>query len=149
MNRIILLFLFLHGCFSSERYTHGISVDFWETPNQDLGTRIVEDYCRLATGLYLDLTTEIGWTTTLCLSEVSGDYKTAVIYRDVCYAGLTFNIDDIYVAWRGTLGESAFAHELGHIFKIKLGIDPDGQHLDTTFWNAMEAASFELQLEGL
>jgi hypothetical protein len=143
--------LLLSGCFFTSHYDHGIEVAWYEVPNQDIGIEIVEDYAEIESGINLDLNsvTNVYWTTTLCWSEDAQAYKTAVIYRDICYNGLTFDVDEVYVAWRGSMGESAFAHELGHAYRIDLGWDPDGQHLDISWWEAMDAAAFELRLEGL
>lgn len=86
----------------------------------------------------------VWWTETFC----PGKEKTAVIYQEQCYSGFTFSCDYIYVAWRGTIASSAYAHELGHCFRLYLGMSGDGLlsdggigHVDETWWQMMREAN--------
>jgi len=68
-----------------------------------------------------------------------------------CIGGLTFVCDEIYVAWHphGLHGGTFFAHELGHCYRQKLGLDRDDKHEDTLWWSAVDAANQALKDRGL
>ncbi len=94
------------------------------------------------------------WTETLCPTS-PGEEKTAVVYQGQCYNGFTFDCDGIYVAWRGTIASSAYAHELGHCFRLYLGMTGDGVrpdgggHLDEVWWQMIRDANDKIrELEG-
>jgi hypothetical protein len=56
-----------------------------------------------------------------------GTEKTAVVYSGTCFSGFFQPKNSVHVAWRGSINESAYAHELMHyaLYFAGLGADPD------------------------
>lgn len=84
------------------------------------------------------------WAMTLC----PGYSRTAVIRAGVCYDGLT-TLSDMSVAWRGSIGQSAYSHEAAHWMLLATGQDPDVDHRDAGLWALTRELAVRLQGEGL
>lgn len=87
--------------------------------------------------------TNVFWTITPC--PTSDEAPTAVVYRDKCYHGFTFDCEHIYVADRGPVAKSAFIHELGHCVRLDMGLDGDAKHEDTDWWDTIEEIKQEVR----
>ena len=137
--RVVSLLL-LAGCSSGPLY--GIEVAHTnELPLQrDMITLVADAY-------QVDLDPPIYWTSSPC------EGKTAVIWRDTCYHGLTFPTADggcseIFVAERAWVGDSALVHELAHCARMELYGDGDPTHSDTWWWAIAEAIDKHLDQLG-
>lgn len=87
----------------------------------------------------------VRWWTTLC----PGTELSAVIRGRRCYAGLYYRGDAVDVAWRGSFGTSAYAHELMHYFLgLRFG-DSDGAHAQDAAWAVVRGVDEDLQAQGL
>lgn len=76
-----------------------------------------------------------------------GEPRKGARYAGVCYAGLYLRDDHALVAWRGSIHESSYAHELMHAFQWQRGIeDPD--HLRPE-WTLVNTANEQLAASGL
>jgi len=75
----------------------------------------------------------VSWSFSACPSKPD-DPRTAVVDQDgMCYSGRTYLgwACPSEVAWRGSFGRSAFAHELMHYAQGLDGVhDPDHKRLD-------------------
>lgn len=87
----------------------------------------------------------VRWWTSVC----PGTSTTAVVLGDRCYSGLFSARDRIDVAWRGTIGDSAYAHELMHYFMDQAGLGSDAAHVQVRYWQAANQATAHLQEEGM
>lgn len=85
------------------------------------------------------------WSSEIC----PGTDQTAVIYQDVCYHGYLYTCADIYVAYHEVLSDSAFAHELGHCYRLTLFRDGDRDHLDGEWWQDVADINQGLANHGL
>lgn len=88
---------------------------------------------------------EVLWSTKLC----PGKTETAVVIGTTCYAGLGYRDGAIDVAWRGSFGKSAYAHELMHFFLKKAGRDSDPAHNQTALWDLVNATDLAMQERSL
>jgi len=84
------------------------------------------------------------WSMTLC----PGYRRTAVIRLGTCYDGYT-TLSDMSVAWRGSIGASAYSHEAAHWMLLATGQDPDADHRDAGLWALARELAVRLQEEGL
>lgn len=84
------------------------------------------------------------WSMTLC----PGYRRTAVIRLGTCYDGYT-TLSDMSVAWRGSIGASAYSHEAAHWMLLATGQDPDADHRDVGLWALARELAVRLQREGL
>ena len=139
--RYLILFLALFaGCPGD--WQPDIEVDNNQLkPNQLKVESIVED----TFGHKIEPT--VYWTTTLCPGSEST--RTAVVYKDQCYAGLTFSCSQIYVADRGKVSSGAFVHELGHCVRLDMGLDGDARHEDDEWWGTIEEIELKVREDGL
>lgn len=60
-----------------------------------------------------------------------------IVHKGVCYGGLTFTWDRIYVAVSDSrrVGPTSFVHEMAHAWRKVLYNDYDGDHSETEWWN--------------
>jgi hypothetical protein len=84
------------------------------------------------------------WSMTLC----PGYRRTAVIRLGTCYDGYT-TLSDMSVAWRGSIGASAYSHEAAHWMLLATGQDIDADHRDVGLWALARELAVRLQEEGL
>lgn len=84
---------------------------------------------------------EVRWWTDLC----PGTERTAVLIGSRCYAGLYYREVGVDVAWRGSIGESAYSHELMHYFLDKSGAGSDPLHQRAACWQLVEQTDLLLQ----
>jgi hypothetical protein len=84
---------------------------------------------------------EVRWWTDLC----PGTERTAVRIGSRCYAGLYYRDEGVDVAWRGSIGESAYSHELMHYFLDKSGAGSDPLHQRPGCWQLVEQTDLLLQ----
>ena len=84
------------------------------------------------------------WSMTLC----PGYQRTAVIRFGTCYDGYT-TLSDMSVAWRGSIGASAYSHEAAHWMLLATGQDIDADHRDVALWSLARELAVRLQEEGL
>lgn len=87
----------------------------------------------------------VRWWTTPC----PGTTRSAVVLGERCYAGLLMRPDAVDVAWRGTIGESAYSHELMHFFLQRHQNDSDPLHERTSAWEVVQQADTLMQSRGL
>ena len=76
--------------------------------------------------------TNVYWVTTRCTENAN---KTSVLWDGHCWEGYMFTCDEIYVAQREFLSESAFVHELIHCYQLAVLGDLDAEHVNTTWWD--------------
>jgi len=116
---------------------------FQQDADRYLRKTLIKSYGMTPTILNIDA--RVSWSTTHCPDTA----KTAVIYNGDCYAGITFACDLVYVADRGCIGDSAFAHEMGHCFRFVQQVGGDPSHWDESYWSAINGIDAELrELEG-
>lgn len=148
----VLTILALSGCPSKSNDAPTTSRSYitidtaGEKPHQREAEQYIRQQVEQRRGVDLNnTTTKIYWTTTKCPDDDSG--LTAVVdsRNNKCYHGLTFSCREIYVAWRGTIGRSAYAHELGHCYRLVLGMGGDGKHEDTSWWKMMQEINSEVR----
>jgi hypothetical protein len=84
------------------------------------------------------------WSMALC----PGYQRTAVIRLGTCYDGYT-TLSDMSVAWRGSIGASAYSHEAAHWMLLATGQDIDADHRDVGLWALTRELAIRLQEEGL
>lgn len=85
------------------------------------------------------------WWTTPC----PGTNVSAVIRGPRCYSGLYEHEGAVDVAWRGSFGQSAYAHELMHYFLEQQFGDSDAAHQQEARWSLVQETDLELQAQGL
>jgi hypothetical protein len=88
---------------------------------------------------------DVRWWTGPC----PGTDTTAVVLGRRCYAGLYYRRGGIDVAWRGSVGASAYTHELMHYFLDEAGRGRDAAHTETALWALVERIDAELQNQGM
>lgn len=131
MRQLLITFLLLIGCNGPE-----------PQPRQDEALQLVW----VNTYGQHDAPPTIYWWKTNC--PYSTKDKTAVVYNNSCYSGLTFSGDYIEVAWRGSFYRSAFAHELMHALQLRRGYeDPD--HEIKADWELEGVANVSLMSNNL
>ena len=84
---------------------------------------------------------EVAWWTTDC----PGTSLSAVILDHTCYSGLFYRTDGVDVAWRGSFGLSAYAHELMHYFLLQAEGTSDPEHLRVPMWELVNQTDTDLQ----
>jgi hypothetical protein len=88
---------------------------------------------------------EVRWWTETC----PGTDTSAVVFGPRCYAGLYYRRAGVDVAWRGSIGTSAYTHELMHYFLDAAGLGSDAAHAQKAYWELVERIDLRLQEEGL
>lgn len=140
--RYLPLLLLLTGCPLQESGTRLVpEIEIYTDeilPGQDEAFVYARARVHEETDLFVDdAETTVYWTNTLCPTAEPGDTRTAVVYRGNCYAGVTFTCGEIYVADRGTIGASAYIHELGHCFLLWNGRNGDADHSEIWLWELL------------
>lgn len=98
-----------------------------------------ELYATWGLEVFRERTWTVWWSDEACPDDPLG--ASAVVYNGRCFAGLTFWCQAVFVAWRGHISASAYAHELGHCLHIAAGWGGDGEHLDDEWWAAIQRAN--------
>ena len=88
---------------------------------------------------------EVRWWTEPC----PGTDTSAVVIGPLCYSGLYYRRAGVDVAWRGSIGASAYTHELMHYFLDAAGRGSDAGHGQTAYWDLVERIDLRLQHEGM
>lgn len=88
---------------------------------------------------------DVRWWTDPC----PGTARSAVVLGDRCFSGIYYRADGIDVAWRGSIGESAYSHELLHYFLDHSGQDSDPLHAREDLWPRINAIDTALQEQGM
>src|SRR5262249_20662882 len=78
-----------------------------------------------------------------------GTDTSAVVIRALWYSGLYCRRAAVDVAWRGSIGASAYTHELMHYFLDRAGRGSDAGHGQTQYWELVERIDLQLQREGM
>jgi len=135
--RYLLLLILLTGCPSSD-----VVYDIEVNSNHPKAFQAeIEDLVEERFGHEVE--TNVFWTITPC--PTSDNFPTAVVYKNKCYHGLTFDCDHIYVADRGKVGNSAFVHELGHCIRLDTGLNGDAKHEDIAWWEVIKELKQEVK----
>jgi hypothetical protein len=122
-----------------------LKVDALRRPLQNEAfTLVKERFAPLFPGLNL-IEPQVHWWHELC----PGTTQTAVLIGSKCFAGLNKEPGAIEVAWRGSVGKSAYAHELMHYFLKQSGRDSDPDHLKAEIWAVVNQTDTLLQERGL
>lgn len=88
---------------------------------------------------------DVRWWTEPC----PGTDTSAVVLGPRCYSGLYYRHGAVDVAWRGTIGQSAYTHELMHYFLDTSGRGSDAAHAQTELWRLVERIDTQLQDAGM
>jgi len=90
------------------------------------------------TGWELTPEVTVYWSIQPCPIPEWSEYS-AVVHKGECHHGITIDCDEIYVAHRGPVEDSALAHEAGHCARMQAGVDPDWNHkLDPKYWEKVQ-----------
>lgn len=114
-------------------------------PNQDSAFALVKQQFAGAFGGMNLVQPEVRWWSNICPNSTA----TAVILNGTCYAGIGYRPKAIDVAWRGTIGTSAYSHELMHYYLQSLQGDSDPQHAQLPMWELVAATDTMLQNQGM
>lgn len=122
-----------------------LKIDVLRQPLQNDAFAIVKErFAPLFPGLNLS-EPQVRWWRELC----PGTNQTAVLIGSKCFAGLNKDPGAIEVAWRGSVGKSAYAHELMHYFLKQAGRDSDPDHRQPEIWAVVNQTDTLLQERGL
>jgi len=155
MFRFALTFLCVSACleFPTPDEREIEVIDELALPHQQEAMFVLEDYAREfasengfsfanigSTEPYLSA--KVYWSDRRCPTDQT---QAAVVYRDTCYHGLTFNCWEIYVAATadGTVCHSALLHEFGHCLISRIngnGGDGDQAHRAAWLWELVDRA---------
>lgn len=132
--KFIIVILLLSSC-SNCSYEENYGIDYYTKykEGQEIALELTFDYINAEYITNIDPKVDLYWVNTTC-SYDNVDNRTAIVYEDKCYVGLTFSCNYIYLADRGQISYSALAHELLHCAHIEIYKDGDGEHSHTSWW---------------
>ncbi|MDW8282645.1 MAG: hypothetical protein RMK29_13110 [Myxococcales bacterium] len=133
---LLVVLLCGSGCGPEERARMPAQQEAFAVVRQELGRLFAEEMLHEP---------DVRWWTEPC----PGTQISAVVLGPRCYAGLYYRPGGVDVAWRGSIGQSAYAHELMHYFLDQAGLGSDPGHARTAYWQLVERIDLQLQQQGL